>query len=197
MGEPTSHVQFLVATLSYTCTMPMFAPSLPGIFRSDLQAPFRMWTYFIEQLILPQGLISKSCQMNDGILYLKKCIPANFDFESDCWHLFAKLSWCQQLLVYGKGLCVVSLILWYLNLVQYELCKWLLDMSKLIDTSRICRQVLKMKGSYPAGQQASLVSSTLAKKTSSLNHRTHRYFCGAETSFSRGCADCYRQCTET
>ena len=36
------------------------------------------------------------------ILY-QKCISGKFDIELDCWHLLAKLSRCQQLLVYEKG----------------------------------------------------------------------------------------------
>lgn len=51
-----------------------------------------------------------------------------------------------------KGLCGLSLILLYLNLVKYKLCQWLLDMSKVTDISRICRQVLKNKAPVTPGR---------------------------------------------
>lgn len=100
--------------------------------------------------LLSQRFISTTCR-NDGNseqqrTCSQKCFPDKFVVESDCWHLLAKLSWCQQFLVCEKG-TVWSLPhkLWCLNLVQYKLSKWLLAVLKLTDTSRTCRQVLENK----------------------------------------------------
>lgn len=95
-------------------------------------------------MFVSQGFISRSCQMmifKELTEDYLKCFPGTFEVESDCWYLLVKLCECQQLLASGKWtIWSQPHKLWYLNLVQYKFWKWLLNMFKLTDTSRTCRQ---------------------------------------------------------